>query len=224
MLKIGDYVTRKKYGNDIIFVVDKIENDIIYLKGLDVRLYADAYESDLIKAGISKKKKQFELIRNINKEKFFFIPGVILHIDSDESYMNRCLEYYKSQNLKAYGFLSKESDFEKKIISLIDKYNPSIVVLTGHDAYYAKSKDGNSYKNSNYFINTVKKIKKTYGDRIIIFAGACQSNFEGIIKAGASFASSPKRVNIHALDPAIVASYIALTDVNEIIHIMVLRV
>lgn len=57
MLKIGDYVTRKKYGNDIIFVVDKIENDIIYLKGLDVRLYADAYESDLIKAGISKKKR-----------------------------------------------------------------------------------------------------------------------------------------------------------------------
>lgn len=159
------------------------------------------------------------MIRNINKEKFFFIPGVILHIDSDESYMNRCLEYYRSQNLKAYGFLSKESDFEKKIISLIDKYNPSIVVLTGHDAYYAKSKAGNSYKNSNYFINTVKKIKKSYGDRIIIFAGACQSNFEGIIKAGASFASSPKRVNIHALDPAIVASYIALTDVNEIIDI-----
>lgn len=133
--------------------------------------------------------------------------------------MNRCLEYYKEQNIKAYGFLSKESDFEKKVISLIDKYSPNIIVLTGHDAHYEKSKKGSEYKNSDYFIDTVKKIRKSYGDSIIIFAGACQSNFEGIIKAGASFASSPKGVNIHALDPAIVASYVALTDVNEVVDV-----
>ena len=32
------------------------------------------------------------------------------------------------------------------------------------------------------------------------------NNYEDLIKAGANFASSPKRVNIHALDPAIIAS------------------
>lgn len=60
MLKVGDYVTRKKYGNDIIFVVDKIENDVIFLKGLDIRLYADAFESDLVKTGFSKKKTKLK--------------------------------------------------------------------------------------------------------------------------------------------------------------------
>ena len=48
--------------------------------------------------------------------------------------------------------------------------------------------------------------------RLIIVAGACQSNYEELIKSGANFASSPKRVNIHALDPAIIASSVALSD------------
>ena len=39
-----------------------------------------------------------------------------------------------------------------------------------------------------------------------MIAGACQSDYEELIKAGANFASSPKRINIHALDPAIIAS------------------
>lgn len=56
MLKVGDYVTRKKYNNDIIFKVDKIVNNVIYLKGIDVRLYADSFEDDLILTAIPKKK------------------------------------------------------------------------------------------------------------------------------------------------------------------------
>ncbi|HPF83499.1 MAG TPA: sporulation peptidase YabG, partial [Bacilli bacterium] len=38
-------------------------------------------------------------------------------------------------------------------------------------------------------------------------------------KAGANFASSPKRINIHALDPAVIASYMALYDSNKEIDI-----
>lgn len=57
MLKIGDYVSRKKYGNDIIFIIDRIEDNIVYLKGCDVRLYADASINDLILMPIPKKKK-----------------------------------------------------------------------------------------------------------------------------------------------------------------------
>lgn len=57
MLKVGDYVTRKKYGNDILFKVDKIANNVIYLKGVDVRLYADSKADDLVLATISKKKR-----------------------------------------------------------------------------------------------------------------------------------------------------------------------
>ena len=52
-------------------------------------------------------------------------------------------------------------------------------------------------------------------EKLVIIAGACQSDYEDIIKSGANFASSPKRVNIHALDPAIIAVNIALTDKNK---------
>lgn len=50
---------------------------------------------------------------------------------------------------------------------------------------------------------------------MIIIAGACQSDYEELIKAGANFASSPKRINIHALDPAIIATKMSLSDVNH---------
>ena len=67
MLKIGDYVTRKKYGNDILFKIDKIENNTIYLKGVDVRLYADSEKEDLILSSISKKKEKImRIIKTVN--------------------------------------------------------------------------------------------------------------------------------------------------------------
>ena len=55
---------------------------------------------------------------------------------------------------------------------------------------------------------------------IVIIAGACQSDYEELIKAGANYASSPKRVNIHALDPAIIATTIALTKRSEEIDLI----
>ena len=50
--------------------------------------------------------------------------------------------------------------------------------------------------------------------------GACQSYYEAIIEAGANFASSPKRINIHALDPAILATSLALADRNKSIDLL----
>jgi spore coat assembly protein len=42
--------------------------------------------------------------------------------------------------------------------------------------------------------------------------GACQSFYEGIISAGADFASSPGRILIDFIDPLIVAEKIATTE------------
>ncbi|MBP0977186.1 MAG: sporulation peptidase YabG, partial [Oscillospiraceae bacterium] len=53
-----------------------------------------------------------------------------------------------------------------------------------------------------------------------MIAGACQSNYEELIKAGATFASSPKRINIHALDPAILAGSLAFSDRNQSIDLL----
>ena len=57
-------------------------------------------------------------------------------------------------------------------------------------------------------------------EKLFIIAGACQSNYEELIKAGANFASSPKRINIHALDPAIIASSISLSERNKNIDLI----
>lgn len=45
--------------------------------------------------------------------------------------------------------------------------------------------------------------------------GACQSYYDGIINAGANFASSPARILIDFVDPLIVAKYIAYTSRNK---------
>ena len=89
MFKIGDLVTRKKYGNDIIFKIDKIQNNTIYLKGIDVRLYADTKEDDLILATIPKKKEIINTIRTLKTDEYFYIPGTILHLDGDNEYLEK---------------------------------------------------------------------------------------------------------------------------------------
>ena len=82
--------------------------------------------------------------------------------------------------------------------------------------------DLDNYQNTSNFISAIKEARKyeKSQDKLIIIAGACQSNYEELIKAGANFASSPKRINIHALDPAIIASSLALSDRNQSIDLI----
>lgn len=218
-LKVGDLVTRKSYNNDTIFVIENINGDICELKGVIVRLYADADISDLEKydGEIKDDSKDFyERIKenfNLDRNNYFYLPGKILHIDGDELYLKKCLKYYEECNLMAVGELSIESETANNIRTWLEEYNPSIVVITGHDAFY---KNENRYKNSSNFVASIKEARKfeKSHEKLIIIAGACQSNYEDLIRAGANFASSPKRVNIHALDPAIIAANMALSDVN----------
>lgn len=221
MFKIGDIVTRKKYGNDIIFKIDRIEGNKVYLKGLELRLYADSNIEDIVLSSIPKKKEENEILRDLKTKDFFYLPGTILHIDSDKEYLDKCLEYYKKQKVKAYGCLVKEKDLENKIEDIVKNNNTNILVITGHDAYYKNKKYGKNYKNSEYYIKSVKKIRNIKKDHneLVIIAGACQSDFEGLITSGATYASSPKHINIHALDPAIIATYIALSEKNNLINI-----
>jgi spore coat assembly protein len=230
-IKIGDYVSRKSYDNDIIFKVINIKDDTFYLKGADVRLYADSYLEDLIKEEIKEtveeKNISNELEENNNSDRgdFFYLPAKILHIDGDSDYLDRCLKYYKNLNVYAVGKKISEEKIFKEITPLLEEYKPDIVIITGHDAFYKKmgdTKDIRNYKNSLNFVNAVKmarKYEKSH-DKLVIIAGACQSDYEELIKAGANFASSPKRINIHALDPAIIAANLALTERNKEIDLL----
>ena len=230
-MNIGDLVTRDSYNNDIVFTIIDIDNDIYYLKGKNVRLYADSTKEDLViydKNNDIEHEKVFQERLKDNKvdrnSEYFYIPGKILHIDGDNDYLKRCLDYYESLHIPAIGFTKHEDEISKSIYSLLEEYQPSILVITGHDAYYKKKgsfNSNNAYKNSNKFIEAVKEARRfeSSHQKLIVIAGACQSNYEELIKAGANFASSPKRINIHALDPAIVAAKMSLSDINNDINL-----
>lgn len=226
--KVGDLVTRNSYNNDLSFIIIKIEDDICYLKGINIRLYADSPVSDLKKVIEESKKDEDEEIYlnrikmkvDLDRNDYFYLPGKILHIDGDSDYLERCLKYYKDSNIWAIGVTEKEENIASHIRELLIEHNPNIVVITGHDAYYKRKgdiKDIYSYKNSINFVNAIKEARnyEKSHDKLIIIAGACQSDYEELIKAGANFASSPKRINIHALDPAVIATSISLSDVTQ---------
>lgn len=102
------------------------------------------------------------------------------------------------------------------MINNLNDYN--VIIITGHDAYYKSKKNNKSYLNSDYFIDCVKKIRKKNKD-ITIISGACQSDYKGLIGSGSTYASSPSHINIHALDPAIIAVEICLTPIDSLINI-----
>lgn len=235
LFKIGDLVTRNSYKNDTLFKITSIDNSVAYLKGVDVRLYADSPIDDLkifeYSESLSKDETDDEIVKetteilNLDRTSFFYLPGKIFHMDGDQEYLDRCMKFYKKMNIQAFGVVLKEDLMPLQINKYLKELKPNIVIITGHDFFY-KNRDNkldiNNYRNTKYFIETVKNARKyeSSHDKLIIIAGACQSNYEELIKAGANFASSPKRINIHALDPAIVATSIALSSRDKPIDIL----
>ena len=89
LFNIGDYVSRNSYDNDTIFEIIRIEGDTVYLKGVNIRLYADSDVDDL---NLEDKKEVVDdeyLLNRMNEDfsldrnEYFYLPGKILHIDAD---------------------------------------------------------------------------------------------------------------------------------------------
>ena len=224
MFNIGDYVTRNSYNNDIVFIIIDMKDNVYYLKGVNVRLYADSDKEDLVICNYEENddtfKPSIDEYRNLDRNEYFYLPGKILHLDGDKDYLNMCMKFYKKNKIMAYGLYLRENDMSNDMNLLLKKYNPDILVLTGHDSFSRNR--SNKYSNTSNFVNAVieaRKYEKSH-DKLFIIAGACQSNYEDLIKAGANFASSPKRINIHALDPAIVAACLSFSNKNEDIDII----
>ena len=222
-------MTRKSYNNDIIFKVINVKDGICYLKGNEVRLLADSPVEDLkvvedeniIITEVQGERKE----KTLEQNDFFYLPAKVMHIDGDFEFLERCLKFYKEAGIMAIGKKIKEDKIYQQIGVLLKEYNPDIVIITGHDAFYKNEKENvenKKYKNSEYFIravNEARKYEKSH-EKLVIIAGACQSDYESLIKAGANYASSPKRVNIHALDPAIIAKTLALTERDKPIDLI----
>lgn len=251
-IKSGDIVTRKSYNHDLVFRVSKIDKSTVQLFGTEMRLEADAPIEDLTfvaraeleqRQKKSKEKEEFSyrLFRQdyqLMREKkthqisggykrslsYFQLPAKILHLDGDPLYLRKCISLYQRVGLHVHGVHLPEKEMPQEIGPLIERIQPDIIVITGHDAYSknkGEKKDLRAYRNSKYFAETVREARRVnpHLDQLVIFAGACQSHFESIIRAGANFASSPYRINIHALDPVYITAKIAFTPFMESVNV-----
>ena len=221
------FVYEKGDKEKTIYEILEEKNEMILIRGIHYRikkwcekntvLEADQETIDLHnnKARVYKKR----ITETRNKERNKCLYGKVLHLDSDKKYLNKCLELYKETGVYCYGLCLPEEQMPNNIREKILHINPDIVVITGHDMYNSGNvKDVENYKNSKYYIETIKEIRKVDKSCVII-AGACQSHFEAMIASGANFASSPKRINVHTFDPAVIAIKAASTSITKIINL-----
>lgn len=147
-IKKGDVVTRNSYGNDIVFYVKRIikltdKKEIAILKGIDVRVEADAPIEDLqivSKEEQEKREKELEekIINRIerernkreNRRKEVVHTGQILHLDGDKKYSEKSTMYYKKMGLNATVKNIPENRQPKVVYRLLQIYNPDILVIT----------------------------------------------------------------------------------------------
>jgi len=243
MIGIGSIVARRSYNEDLFLRVLEIKKEgrrkNAILGGLNYRLIADAYLEDLVvkdakdvihyqlndSQEVYKKFRKVIYDRKFKvEEEYFEIPGRILHLDGDGEYLQQCLRTYKQLGLQARGICVSEAEQPKMIGKILKECPTDILVLTGHDSILKGKKDLkslDSYRSSAFFVQSVLEARKYQPNRdaLVIFAGGCQSNFEAIIAAGANFASSPKRMLIHALDPVFLVESIAYTPIDRTVSL-----
>lgn len=239
----GDIVGRISYGKDILFVVERIirtkENeDFAILKGLTIRIQADSKVEDLeiiepkqvekhvrtLEEKVSKRIQRYANNLQDNtfvREKMIVYTGKILHIDGDRKYSEKSRNYYRKIGLNAIVKNIPERMQPLNIVGLLQRHKPDVLVITGHDGMIRKGTKFNdlyNYRNSKYFIRAVEEARKVPLKKdLVIFAGACQSFYEGLILAGANFASSPARILIDFMDPLIVAEKIATANAEHFV-------
>lgn len=230
-IKKGDIVGRISYNKDIIFIVKDIRNkNNVILEGVFERIIADSsiYDLELIdkkEINVREALKEYELKRQENRIVEYKTNGKILHLDGDKRYSEKSFRYYQKMGINAIVKNIPENKQPRVVYNLLKLYKPDILVITGHDGMLKKGYgyyDIYNYRNSKYFIATVKEARRYEKDKnsdLVIFAGACQSYFEALMQAGANFASSPARILIDILDPLIVAKEVAITDDYKYIKI-----
>jgi len=243
VLNIGRIVARRSYNQDLFLKIVDIKKvgkeRVAVLGGLNYRLLADASFDDLVEKNekevvhyqLADSQEVYKRFRKVVydrkfkvEEEYFELPGRILHLDGDGEYLEQCLRTYKQLGLQARGICKSEAEQPKAVARALSENPTDILVLTGHDSLLkgkTNLKSLDSYRSSSFFVQSVLEARKIQPnkDALVIFAGGCQSNFEAIIGAGANFASSPKRMLIHALDPVFLVESIALTPIDRTVSL-----
>ncbi|KEO83140.1 sporulation peptidase YabG [Tumebacillus flagellatus] len=189
MWKVGELVSRKSYGKDICFHIVEIDRSqsIAVLKGMEVRLLADAPLTDLERvtdnelrdytAGVRREEddalRLIRMRRLIEEEKramrsdakfrashdFFEKPGRVLHLDGDGSYLDKCLLFYEELRIPAIGHHVAEARMAEVLPHFLQQYHPDILILTGHDGLLRKGQDLSNVFNYRNSENFIKAVK-----------------------------------------------------------------
>lgn len=218
-----EIVTNKKDSKKILYkVIEESENDYL-LTGINYRIKTKVEKRDVEKASDNllnienTKNESYFIKKNYRLKNKRCLLGTVLHIDTDEEYLNKCVDLYNNVDVYVYPMLCDEENLSKNILNKNLFFNPDVIVITGHDYFYGNNKkDIKNYMNSKYYIDAVLCAKQKYPNSVIV-AGACQSLFEALIASGANFASSPKRKNIHVYDPAVIAITVCTTSHKQIV-------
>jgi len=221
------------YGEDFRLVADAPYTDLV-IPNQDERVKLQQEYRTLEEQSLKLFRQDVDLIKHRREyeatggyakpSNYFQIPGKVLHLDGDPTYLKKCMAVYEKIGIPVLGIHCNEKEMPERIGGLMDQYRPDILVITGHDAYSkAKGKmtDINAYRHSRHFVQAVREARRKvpHLDQLVIFAGACQSHFESLIHAGANYASSPARINIHALDPVYIVAKISFTPFMERINV-----
>lgn len=230
----------KLKGVNLRIIADSLENDLQIVKEENTKyekVFAEKINNSITnilmdrggESTLSKYTRSLDKeLRSTRWEKndglAFGRPGKILHVDGDEEYLDVCMKVYKKLKLDVVGAVIAEREQPEKVLQIVKDVKPDIVIITGHDAILKNTTnymDLNNYKNSRYFIKTVKELRNYEPgyDNLVIFAGACQSYYEAILDAGANFASAPNRVLIHCLDPVFLCEKIAYSNIEKVVSI-----
>ncbi|MFZ5944506.1 MAG: sporulation peptidase YabG [Bacillota bacterium] len=192
IIKIGDLVARKSHNMDILFKVEEItengQKPYALLRGVDLRLYADAPLEDLEKKTPSeissyrqtyikqnsemmkrifqrriKDRENFLSRGNSNKQtkvEHFEIPGSVLHLDGDKEYLDLCMTTYSQLSIKAYGFHVPETNQAEQVIKYLVEYTPDILVMTGHDGIIKGKNDFSDINSYRHSKQFVQAVRK----------------------------------------------------------------
>lgn len=201
-IKKGDIVGRISYGKDIAFVVDRIiktnnNKKIAILKGLTLRVQADSDLEDLELMETKQIKHHVRLLEeklskriqkcidekkidenHIVRGRIITYTGKILHIDGDRRYSEKSNRYYKKIGLNAIVKNVPERKQQFVVGTLLNRYKPDILIVTGHDGMISKGTKFNdlyNYRNSKYFVKTVEEARKINLKKDLVIFARCMS-------------------------------------------------
>jgi spore coat assembly protein len=179
-MKQGDLVTRRSYGNDVVFKIQEMLLQQAVLWGVEYRLLADAPLSDLTAVpqqlapySYSRERPPWmDKIRSTDTQQgppivndsfgnnmpsagkatlsYFEMPGKVLHLDGDPAYLRKCMNLYGELRVPADGFYVAEPKMAEALYRLLPQLKPDIVVITGHDGIIKHTRNGDMALQSSY--------------------------------------------------------------------------